>query len=341
MSFIGVQMAKTLGAASRLEVIEDRAVTVRPSSTANFYVDSLDKASGTSSDFIINKAQSLFNGFFHRIAVNEVVLDWGIPNVAQYWGNNFITVLVDDGVNPLGTDYTVTIADGFYSAIDALTAIVTALNAAPGQTATFSVGQSGPTVELGSTQPFVVVWEQSATQLSVPVNSRPNYVPAAALARALFSSSQLFATSLPVPQLAIASPLYTLTKLVQSPLVLGTRYVDIVSPQLTYNQDLKDNTTAEFQRDVLYRWYFAWDGNSGVDSFGTPAIFPYYILQGYKPFNQRRVLPYPKQIRWESRQPIGQVGFQVFDDRGRLIDTTRYTPSANFQFQMSMLLSEN
>jgi hypothetical protein len=321
-----------------MEESTDHATTVRPSSTANFFVDSLDKASGSSSDFVINKSQSLFNGFFHRIAVNEVVMDWGIPNVAQYWGNNFITVSVDDG-GVTGVDYTVVLDDGFYSALEAMERIVILLNNAPGQTATFAVGASAGQVGIGATQPFLVVWEQSALQLSVPAGSAPNYDPAYALARSIFSSSQLYTLTLPV---LTANPLFSNTKPVVSPLILGTRYVDFVSPQLTYNQDLKDSTTALINRDAIYRWYFAWDGNAGVESLtGPPPLFPYFVLQGYKPFNQRRILPFPKQIKWNPSQPIGQVSFQVYDDRGRLIDTTKYTPSANFQFQMSMLLSEN
>jgi len=340
MSFVATQMARQLGMGGRIVEDTDRAVTVRPSSTANFYVDSLDKVEnvGTSSDFVINKSQALFNGFFNRIAVAEVVMDWGLPNVAQWWGNNFITVAVDDG-GPNGVLYTVTLEDGFYSALDALARIVTKLNAAPGQTATFSIGASGTQVGLGATQPFLVIWEQSPLASTVPPATVPYYYPPNALARAIFSSSQLWTGPPGVP---VTNPLYTLTKSVLSPLILGTRYVDFVSPQLTYNQDLKDNTTAQFARDALYRWYFAWDGNSGVDTLaGSPPLFPYYILQGYKPFNQRRAIPYPKQIRWDPTAPIGQVSFQVYDDRGRLIDTTQFDPSANFQFQMSMLLSEN
>jgi hypothetical protein len=344
MSFMSVQMARHHGGLNVAEV-EDRAVTCRPSSTANFFVDSLDKATGTSSDFIINKNQSLFNGFFSRIAVNEVVMDWGLPNIAQWWGNNFLTVLVNPGGGAVtGTSYTITLPDGFYSALDAMNRIVALLNAAPGQTATFTVAPSttggGASVGINSTQPFLVVWEQNANVTSVPSASAPYYVVENALARALFSTSQLY--QLGIFPVLVTNPLFTTFKTSASPLILGTRYVDFVSGQLTYNQDLKDNTTAPIARDAIYRWYFAWDGNSGVDSLtGTPTLFPYYVLQGYKPFNQRRVLPYPKQIRWESRQPIGQVSFQVYDDRGRLIDTTQFTPSANFQFQMSMLLSEN
>lgn len=340
MSYIGVSMAKHHSFATAAEV-EDRAVTTRPSSTANFYVDSLDKVPGASSgDFTINKNQSLFNGFFHRIAVNEVVMDWGLPNVAEWWGNNFIIVGVDDGSGPLATTYVVTIDQGFYSILEVLNAIVTQLNAAPGQTATFSVGTSSSQVGLLATQDFIIYYPQVATDPLIPAGSAPNYDRAYYLGRALFSSDQMYANSvMPAP---IIAPQFNSIYPIVSPLVLGTRYVDIVSTQLTYNQDLKDSTTAQYQRDVLYRWYFAWSEQSQVEQLaGPPTVYPFYVIQGYKAFNQRRVLPYPKQIRWDNSQPIGQVSFQSYDDRGRLIDVTKFTPNANYNFQMSMLLSEN
>jgi len=353
MSFIGVQMARHKGTTGYINECEDRAVTIRPSSTANFFVDSLDRSDQTnpnasSTDFVINKTNSLFNGFFNRIAVNEVVMDWGLPNVAQWWGNNFLTVLVNDGSSPTGISYTIVIPDGFYSMIDLMRVVCSLLNAAPGQTAVFSVDAVVNTqVGIKSTQAFAVVWEQAANITSVPTATAPYYDKNNALARGLFSSSQLY--KLGIFPVLVTDPLFTTTKVVLAPLVLGTRYVDFISPQLTYNQDLKDNTTALVQRDAIYRWYFAWDTQSGVNSIipSSPpaptsnALFPYYVYQGYAPFNQRRILPYPKQIRWDSTAPIGQVGFQVYDDRGRLLDTSQFTPSANFQFQMSMLLSEN
>jgi len=338
MSFIGVQMAKHHSFANAAEV-EDRAVTTRPSSTANFYVDSLDKVPGSSSgDFVINKNQSLFNGFFHRIAVNEVVMDWGLPNVAEWWGNNFLVVSVNQGV-PLGATFTITIDQGFYSILDLLNQIVTKLNSAPGQGATFSVGTSSQQVGLLCTAEFAIYQPPNGQDATVPAGSAPYYDPAYYLGRGLFSSDQMYTGVMPAP---IVAPQFNDTFPIVSPLVLGTRYVDIVSPQLTYNQDLKDNTTSPQVRDVLYRWYFAWSEQSQVESIaGPPTVYPFYIIQGYKAFNQRRVLPYPKQIRWESNQPIGQVSFQSYDDRGRLIDVTKFTPNANYNFQMSMLLSEN
>jgi hypothetical protein len=39
---------------------------------------------------------------------------------------------------------------------------------------------------------------------------------------------------------------------------------------------------------------------------------------GYKPFTLRRLYSPPKQIRWESNLPIGNISFQVFGDDGQL-----------------------
>lgn len=340
-------MARHHGALTAAEV-EDRAVTVRPSASANFYVDSVDKpTSQGSGDFIITKNQSLFNGFFHRIATAEVVMDWGLPNVSYWWGNDIIVVYLNNAGVVTGP-WIAPVADGFYTSLDILERIADVLNGLGGITATFSVGNTGPVVSLGATQPFLIYWSQTngVIEPTTPTTN-PNYQPQYALARQLFSTSQLYQGAVP-PALG---PLFTATKVVQSPLVLGTRYVDIVSPQLTYNQDLKDNTTSDVQRDVLYRWYLAWDtppeneqllvGVGPAPSFIPSYIYPFPVYQGYRPFVQRRALPYPKQIMWNSNQPIGQASFQVYDDRGRLIDTTKFVPSANFQFQMSMLLSEN
>ena len=339
MSYIGAQMARATSFASAAEV-EDRAVTVRPSSTANFYVDSLDKQTGQSGDFLINKNQSLFNGFFKRIAVSEVVLDWGIPNVADWWGNNTLTIVnLTTGV----TIGPVTLPDGFYTAIQALSEAAGLLNAAAialGDPLQVTVEFTGLDVKLVSTgvgnDPFYVFWIDGID-------------PPYALARQLFTTAQLAGAAVANTEIIMASPR-----------LQGTTYIDIISPQLTYNQDLKDNTTADIARDALYRWYFADDTvptNREKFPYTFPAVAPapavtiltdtqVPVLQGYTPFVLRRALPYPKQIRWENKQPIGQVAFQVYDDRGRLIDTRNFPwaggyGGGNFQFQLSMLLSEN
>ena len=79
----------------------DRGTTIREPSTANFLIDSYDRpTTQTASNFTIAKKNSLFNGFFTRFGVAEVVLDWGIPNISlELYANNQFSIL-DASANP-------------------------------------------------------------------------------------------------------------------------------------------------------------------------------------------------------------------------------------------------
>jgi hypothetical protein len=303
MSIVSAQVFNRFAANEGL-VTEEQAMTSRPTSSANFYINSLDKPTGQSSgSFTINKRQNLFNGFFNRIAVNEIVVDWGLPNISSYWGNNTFSVTLSGALT--GTT-TVTLTGWFYTVKQALDEIVVELNTAVG--AGVFVIQS-----LGFTESLQI--DQGVSVSSFVINTSP-------LARQLFASAAIGASA------SVLQP-------VTSPKILGTTYIDIVSENLTYNQKVRDSTTNPTQRDVLYRWYFAYDNVPiPLDGYNFP------ILQGYDPFIARRTPPVVKQIRWSESQPIGQVAFQVYDDQGRLIDTAQFASGANFQFQMSCLLSE-
>lgn len=304
MSLVSAQVFNRFAANEGL-VQDEQAITSRPTSSANFYINSLDKPAGQGSgNFTINKNQNLFNGFFNRIAVNEIVVDWGIPNIATWWGNDTFSVTLSGAI--AGT-FTVTLTNGFYTVTQILSELVSSLNTATATAGLFEV-QS-----LGFTQALQI--DQGVSVTSFVINN-------GLLARSLFASTSIGAT---------ASPLYPVT----SPKVLGTTYIDITSENLTYNQKVRDSTTNPLSRDVLYRWYFSYDNVPiPVDADGFP------VLQGYDPFITRRTPPVVKQVRWSESQPIGQVAFQVYDDQGRIIDTTNFPSGANFQFQMSCLLSE-
>jgi len=99
----------------------------------------------------------------------------------------------------------------------------------------------------------------------------------------------------------------------ESPDLRPYRYLDFVSNQLTYNQALKDATSNLRDQSVLLRWYFAFDNPTPSDEYGFP------ILMGYQPFYLRRIFNPAKQIAWESNMPLGQVGFQVFGNDGRIV----------------------
>lgn len=298
------------------------AVTIRFPSTAAFYVNSVDRIEGTSSgDFTIYKQGNLFTGFFNRMALQEIVLDYGIPNVsATSFNSRFNLTYQIPPAAPVVTS--IDLANGFYSVEQCLVEIVAALNALPGVAAgTFVLTPlAGGGVTLGIDQAIAPggVFELNADDNGGGQNDALN--------------DQLFNFNL----LDIGfNQSYTIV----APRLLPFEYIDIVCNQLTLNQKLKDNDTSTAPRDVLYRWYFAWDTEpTYYDAYGFP------ILQGYRPFIQRRIIPFPKQIRWSSKQPVGSLKFQVYDNGDTIVNADSYplsTGGAEMEFQMTLLLSED
>jgi len=108
------------------------------------------------------------------------------------------------------------------------------------------------------------------------------------------------------------------------------RYIDIVSDNLTSVQDARDASTQVLDRNVLVRWYFSYDEQNLVDTYGFP------ILMGYNRFCLRRLYNPAKQIKWEQALPISNLGFQVFDPNGNLLPAS----DANTQCLMTIQLSE-
>jgi len=272
----------------------EKGAPIRFPSTANLYIDSADRSSGTASDFLINKPANILTGFFTRMAVNEVVMDWSIPNVLASSGNNTFTVTI---TGPGAGTYTATLDDGFYTIKQALDDIVAQFNTALG-----------------------------TTRFSIVVNADNGGV-FLTIATGTFSiTPSTLSTQLDLAQ----GPTLTANKEVLDPRILNTKYIDIVSQNLTYNQDLKDASTATNVRDVVFRWFLAWDNEATYDGYGFP------ILQGYKPFLQRRSIAFPKQIKWSNQQPIGQLAFQLYDSSGNAFNTT----VGRLDFNMCLLVSE-
>jgi hypothetical protein len=140
---------------------QDRGTTIRNPSTANLLIDSIDRTAGTSSDFLINKKYSIMNGFFHRMAVSEVVVDWCIDNVSAATDNNTFSVTTSGGT------FVVTFADGSYTIAAALDTLVVALNAAAGIGVTFSLTDGPGFKILHGSAAFVVNETNLSTQLNI------------------------------------------------------------------------------------------------------------------------------------------------------------------------------
>jgi len=254
-------------------------------------VDSNDKSKGTWGNFTINRANSLLNGFFHRVGATEIVLEWLEPNIVN--GVNDATVATVVGT---AAPINISLQTGFYTVAQALNEIVFQMNTA-----------------IGANNMEVVQFEGGSVALNNTANNAFS-----------FSSTPL-SNSLSIFSATPADTLYVI-----APDLRPYRYIDFVSSQLTYNQKLKDASTAPMVHDVLARWYFAWDTPPSLDALGFP------ILMGYTPFVVRRTFSPAKQIRWESNMPVGQINFQVYDDDGALIST-----NDNNAFLMTLQVSED
>ena len=285
---------------------QERGVQIRTPATANLMVDSADRVrrqTTRADNFLITKNQSILNGFFNRIGTTEVVVEWNLPNVSPNTNNNTIQVFVTGApANP----YTITLQNNLYTIADALNAIVAGLNAlALGSNFTIAASPTGATItSSAATFQFQGGGSNLLGQLGLPD------APGVALTQ---TANRRLAN-----------------------LQNNIRYLDFVSEQLTYNQELKDDSTNSYQRSVLCRWYMAYDNPVPDDAYGFP------ILMGYRPFKLRRLFSPAKQIKWNMAQPIGQLSFQVYTDQGGLLTQTYglFQPQL-FEWLMTLQASEN
>jgi hypothetical protein len=350
MSFITAQMARHLGAAGRIEEDKDKAITVRPSSMAVFGMDSDDRyadynqrRTDPSYPFSINisKNEALLNGFFTRLAVTEFRLNWTLPNISSAWGNNQIQIAWLVGGVPPPAGAVIVLPTAFYTVQDFCTVFQALVRAIPGNPL--------PNFTATRAEDGSMVF-QSNTATTIQFGPLVNTVQQA-------KTRQLFdMLSLPPPTT------YSAIVLSGIPNMRATDFIDVVSPQLTYNQDLKDGTSAPIARDMLVRIYLDESCKPIAPPTLTSTTAPPYDLvpsftngndiNGVLPFVIYRAFPYPKQVNWNNTQPLGNITFELYDDQGRSIQdlwTTQFPPSSatgyrfanSFVWNMTLQISEN
>ncbi len=431
----------------------EEAVTIRPSATSLFCIDSDDRYATYGQRrtnptypfrFTIQKSESLLNGFFKRMALTEFRMNWTLPNISSAWGNNQMIMKWKIGA-VVQTDLIITATDGFYSAqslADELTSIISSTT--PGFLVTLG-DKNDDTFIFEPNQSLAAASEVTFyfTAVTSPTTTALNFSPN------INTNCRQLIDMLNIP----ASTTYQARIQSGIPNLRSMDFIDVVCSQLTYNQDLKDSTSALITRDMVNRVYLddetksqsffvtntysgttsgslipsalvsssgnlvefttpqptpvtnfvpgarviitgltggaGWNGQgtliaidtntpfgvviaydnapTGTPVFtGSPSIAFYSTLtstsapqttwddrvNGVTPFVIYRQYPYPKQIRWSSRMPIGNVVFELFDDQGRSIQdlwnsaypssTSTGTSFANsFVWNCSILVSED
>lgn len=314
---------------SRMSDKQEGAVTIRVPATANLMIDSADRNNNPAGnqpspfDFQITRNQSIVNGFFSRIGTTEVVMEWNEPNGAYisslggpvnaviYSNNSTISTFVNIPNSAANSE--------FYTAESAIDNfnfdINQALQNAGGLASTFST-----TVDVVTPGVITIDISPNAQSLFFSTNS---YTQALGVASSrVLPSSPLTPGDIFVP--------------ITAPDLRPFRYIDFVSQQLTYNQELKDTATALYNRDVLCRWYMDWDQQPQRDGYGLP------IEMGYEPFKLRRLFNPPKQIKWDFTQPVGNLSFQLYGNNqpNPIVPATNYGEKGS-EWLLTAQISEN
>jgi hypothetical protein len=287
----------------------EKGVDIRLPSTALFGVSSTDRysslaqSSGQSSSpytqVSISSKQNFMNGFFTRIALTEVRLPWTIPTISKRNSNMIIKYF--PGGTGTGTNYTLVFEDGWYDPFS-LAAELESLVKSVTSNASFDVAY------LPDSHCFQAKTNNTDEFYFIPSPSQPisgeknNRVSVFEMMNWIYDNNA------------------TTTLISGIPSMLSTKFVDIVSEQLTYNQDVKDADTGTITRDVLARIYLTPDHTSpqvGTSyTYNSGTYFYTYEWTGSQPFEVYRQFAFPKQIKWSPNQPVGNLVFNLYDDQG-------------------------
>lgn len=349
---------------------EENATTLRPSSTALFCISSADRydtqeaaRNNTKSPyrFTITKKESLLNGFFTRMALTELRLPWTLPNIAREVYTNAIGI-------SCGTDsHVIDILNNYPDPVTGGNVTLDALFFSPAELAARI--QSAWNTAYPANQIVMEVDDDMSFRLYSAVDGG---TAAAAKTCSVYPLTPSTTPSLPVNTYQLFDMMnwvngdsvpttgYTISGIGDN--LLWTDYVDIVSNDLTYNQALKDSSSSKTYRDIIYRVYLT-NGESpynypnvAVTNNTTSDVDPSVqyvglLSQGSRPFLIYRQFQNPKEIRWNKQQPIGQVSFELYDDKGRALadlfpapggtGRTAYANGQGSDWNMTMLVSEN
>lgn len=307
------------------QLAPERGVDIRMPSTALLGVSSADRYAnngvrafnGTSPyDVLLTSNQNYLSGFFTRVALTEVRIPWYMMTITTR--NNQIGLIYRAGgpANP-PVYYNITINAGWYNPTTLAAELQRAIRA--------------PIANGGANLP----------NFTVQYNVAPNpyiFFAAANNGADVFH----FIPQDAIPNRASATSLYEMMNWIFGgdavnqgsgiPTMLSTEFIDIVCTSLTYSQDVKDGDTQR-ARDVVARIYLAKDG---VDV--DPSTL------GSAPFMVYRQFQTPKQIKWTNDLPIGQLKFELYDDKGFLL-TGGFNPLVGYDqslgdWSITLLVSE-
>jgi hypothetical protein len=298
------------------ELRENPGTPFRPPAVAVMTIDSRDRirvdpTTGYRTDtttpyqILINKGQSVMNGFFTRIGLTEINMQWDTPNVIATGPCQNNTLLLEEGaaagVSTVVASYVLRVTEGFYTPNELAKAIQATLIA---------------DVVFGTANWQCVYDERNNGFVirdvleSVVFRIRPQNIGAAD------DLCNLMGYTVPSQQFT-GSVVSSYASMIYTP------YFDIVSNNLTKKQNVRDNGTSFLTgQNLLARVYLTPIGTNvqreRTDVTPANPSADTNIL-GCRPFTLYREYNVPKQIYWDAQEFINVIDLQLVDYKGRTL----------------------
>jgi len=288
------------------ELVENPGMPIRQPAVSLFTVDTADRirynSDGERTDatplnnIYINKQQTLMNGYITRISLTEINIPWANTNVNAR--NNSMTMsLTEPSVN---STITVTVPADFYTPNELADALEAALNA--------KIDEE----DWEAIYDFTVTYNDRSATFTIEntIGGDGSFFISGGAADEDLRYMMGFAA---IPVASLPSVGYdTITGGYAS--MLSTPYFDIVSSQLTKQQNINDNSTSTVTGSALLaRVYLMADG------VVPRPIDNEELIIGCRPFTIHKEFQNPKQIYWDTKEFISVVDLQLIDYKGNVL----------------------
>jgi hypothetical protein len=295
---------------------EHNGIATRPPASAQLLVASTDRYNQlfdrllfpkTSANWILNKQYNILNGYFTRLAITQLNINWNLPTIVEGKNDIFNIIFEDDGVE---TDISILIPEGFYSGAELADEIETLVKAHPDYDNLwlFNVVYGAGNFNFFVANTYEIVF--TPQDLVPPVTAQE------------IAINRLYATI----GINIDNFDFAVTQVGGPAPMVYTRWLDIISSRLTQFQRVKDASTQPqtATTDIIARVYAS---PPNVLCNGDSFSLPWNTTIDYNT---------PKHIKWEVNQAVNNFDIQVYDEWNELMYwTPQYATEYNFTFLAS------
>jgi len=301
------------------------------------------------SNFNMSLQRNLLSGYFHRLTVSEVNLQWNIPTINSQ--NYIFSMTANDSSGNISSSNVVLTFD-YYTYTELAAHLETEIRSAfssktPNLNAltvqwTTQYSGDGYTFIFNTENDTVIEFNTGLVNSSGAINGNIGQAT-----RAMYK----FYNMLGITDALISFPYNILATIPSYPTLIYTSYIDIISNKLSQFMRVKDSETSwSPDTSVITRVYLSNTNGisapllsqTGTTTFDTFAIGSRPFVLNYSPNTV-------KNIKWDPGQSIIDFDIRVVDEFGDLVpwnakiiqptDAEEYTTEV-FEFQLTVLASE-